>query len=108
MFKFTSKDVGAACLAAINVMAADFWDSKGYTVLDGALISKNSRDQKDAPQQKTKTTTWDILIEYEGAFYFASLTGTKYENAVTQLAEIFDFEEVEIEFSEEYYNDKFS
>lgn len=60
------------CLNAINALATNWWISKGYTVINGELISK--KGNQDAPQS-AKVTTWDtIKTSPTNKYFILSLT----------------------------------
>ena len=83
ILEFTTEQDALTALTIINAMAADWWVSQGYTVLDnnGAkeLVGKNAKTGEDQPH-KTKTLSWDIPTESpDGTWYIQSLTGTRPE-----------------------------
>lgn len=68
----TEQECGQA-LAIINQIAAGWWVSQGYTVIDDGgvneLIGKNAATGEDAPD-KMRTTTWDVVKQSPtGTFY---------------------------------------
>lgn len=46
-------------LYIINLIAAAYWQSQGYTVIDGQLIGKNAATGEDMPES-ARTLTWDV------------------------------------------------
>lgn len=72
ILEFDTQEKADACLKAINALAAQWWQSQGYTVEDGQLIGKNAKTGENAPNA-TRTITWDTVRESpDGTFYFAS------------------------------------
>lgn len=56
----------------INLIASAYWQSQGYTVIDGQLIGKNSATGEDMPSS-ARTTTWDtVKLSPNNTFYFTS------------------------------------
>jgi hypothetical protein len=77
ILEFQTQSEAQACLDAINQMAAAWWQSQGYNVADGELISK--RRGVDDPTS-TRTVSWDTVKESpDGTFYITSLTNTRPE-----------------------------
>lgn len=59
-------------LYVINQIAEAYWQSQGYTVIDGQLIGKNALTGEDMPDS-AKTIAWDIVKQSpDGTFYFTS------------------------------------
>lgn len=59
-------------LSIINMIAAAYWQSQGYTVIDGQLIGKNAATGLDMPDS-AKTITWDeVKKSPDNTFYFTS------------------------------------
>lgn len=62
------------CLAVINQLAAAYWVSQGYTVLDTpegkVLVGKNAATGEDMPDSE-KTITWDtVKVSPVNTYYF--------------------------------------
>ena len=59
-------------LYIINLIAEAYWQSQGYTVINGQLIGKNALTGEDMPDS-AKTITWDTVKHSpDNTFYFAS------------------------------------
>ncbi len=88
--EFTTRVEAQSCLDAINLMAANYWSSQGFTVVGTSLVGK--KQGVDNPSA-ARTTTWDEVRKIKVKFYIASLTGTAFEIGMEQLQE-FNFVEV--------------
>lgn len=72
IIEFSTQLEAETGLAIVNQIAAAWWQSQGYTVIDGELVGKNAATGQDEPTA-TKTETWDIVKESpDGTFYFTS------------------------------------
>ena len=92
ILEFNTRQEAQTCLATINGMAADYWQSQGFTVIDGKeLVGKrNGVDDLNS----TRTISWDDITESpDGTWYFASLTGTRFDAAMQQLEANFNYTE---------------
>ena len=73
ILSFPTKAQAETCLKAINSLAAQWWQSQGYTVVDGQLVGKNAATGQDEPES-AKTITWGVVKESpDGTFYLPSL-----------------------------------
>lgn len=59
ILQFNSEPEADFCLSVINQIAAGWWQSQGYTVIDGQLIGKNAATGEDMPE-RARTLTWDV------------------------------------------------
>ena len=89
ILEFSTQEAAQACLDAINSLAAQWWVSQGYTVIDGQLIGKNAATGQDQPD-RARTITWaEIQQSPENTYYFASLSNDeKFKNWKQALADI--------------------
>ena len=72
IIEFSTQQDAETGLAIVNQIASAWWQSQGYTVIDGELVGKNAATGQDEPEA-TKTKTWDIVKESpDGTFYFTS------------------------------------
>lgn len=58
IIEFKSQSEAKLALSVIDQIAESWWQSQGYTVIDGELIGKNAATGSDMPDS-AKTTTWD-------------------------------------------------
>lgn len=65
MQEFDSIEAAQACLAAINAVAQNYWQSQGYSVQDGALIGKNAASGEDEPMA-ARTVAWAQIEDMDG------------------------------------------
>lgn len=70
ILEFNTYVEAATCLGAINNLAAQWWPSQGYTVIDGELVGKKQGvDNKEAAHTKS----WDnVYNSKDGTYWFAS------------------------------------
>ena len=72
ILEFDTIQKAQTCLAVINQLAAVYWVSQGYTVLDTpegkALVGKNALTGEDMPDS-AMTITWDVVRELNGSWY---------------------------------------
>lgn len=72
IIQFATEAEANQCLYVINQIASAYWQSQGYTVIDGQLIGKNALTGEDMPDS-AKTITWDIVkTSPTGVFYITS------------------------------------
>ena len=71
ILEFDTLQEAQACLGAINALAAVWWQTQGYTVIDGKLIGKNALTGEDEPNSQV-TTTWAEILENGEKYYFYS------------------------------------
>lgn len=72
ILEFPTQGTAEQGLYIVNLIAAAYWQSQGYTVIDGQLIGKNALTGEDMPDS-TKTITWDAVKRSpDNTFYFTS------------------------------------
>ncbi len=72
ILEFATQTEAETGLSIINQIASAWWQSQGYTVINGELVGKNAATGQDDPTA-TKTETWDVVKESpDGTFYFTS------------------------------------
>ena len=72
--EFDTAEEAQSALDVINQIAAAWWQSQGYTVINGELVGKNAKSGLDDPRA-AKTKTWDnIKLGDNGKYYFSSLS----------------------------------
>lgn len=72
ILEFPTQESAEQGLYIINLIAVAYWQSQGYTVIEGQLIGKNSLTGEDMPDS-AKTITWDTVKQSpDGTFYFTS------------------------------------
>lgn len=72
IIEFKTRTQAETALAVINQVAAAWWQSQGYTVINGELVPKNSDGTDNLTAQRT--TTWDEVKKSPvGTFYISSL-----------------------------------
>jgi hypothetical protein len=82
---FTTEAAANACAADIDAQAVDYWADLGFTITDGALVSRNAATGLDDPAAQ-RTVRWSApALSPDGTWWIVSLTGTPYENAMTGL-----------------------
>lgn len=82
------------CLAVITQLAAAYWQSQGYTVIDGQLIGKNAATGQDMPDSE-KTITWDVVqLSPDNTYYFsdpaANVNYSLWMERATAMGYVFD------------------
>lgn len=95
ILEFTTRQQADDCLIAVNQIAAGFWESQGYTVIEGRLIGKNVATGMD-DLNAAQTITWDTVKEsVTGTFYFQSLrSDPRFVDGMSQIPqEIFGYTE---------------
>jgi len=95
ILEFTTRQQAEDCLIAVNQIAAAFWESQGYTVIEGRLIGKNVATGMD-DLNAAQTITWDTVKEsVTGTFYFQSLrSDPRFVDGMNQIPqEIFGYTE---------------
>lgn len=95
ILEFTTRQQADDCLIAVNQIAAAFWESQGYTVIEGRLIGKNVATGMD-DLNAAQTITWDTVKESAaGTFYFQSLrSDPRFVDGMNQIPqEIFGYTE---------------
>lgn len=71
ILEFDTSSKAQTCLAVINQLAAAYWQSQGYAVINGQLIGKNAATGEDMPDS-AKTITWDeIKTSPDNTYYFS-------------------------------------
>lgn len=71
ILEFETETKAQTCLGIINQLAAAYWQSQGYTVIDGQLIGKNAATGEDMPDS-AKTITWDVVqLSPDNTYYFS-------------------------------------
>lgn len=75
ILEFDTEQKAQTCLSVINQLAAAYWVSKGYTILDTpegkALVGKNAATGQDMPDS-AKTITWDtVKLSPDKTYYFS-------------------------------------
>jgi len=74
IIEFPTETQANQCVDVINQIAATWWVSQGYTVIDGKLIGKNAATGEDMPDS-AMTITWDIpKLSPNNTWYIASPT----------------------------------
>lgn len=106
ILEFQTEQEALTCLDYINQMASAWWQSQGYTVIDGTLVGKNAKTGEDKPE-KTQTSTWDTVKQSpDNTYYIFSLTGARAEwvNWKQNLEDNFGFTNIGVEkdFPEEW------
>ena len=72
ILEFPTQESAEQGLYIVNLIAAAYWQSQGYTVIDGQLIGKNAATGEDMPNS-AKTITWDTVKQSpDNTFYFTS------------------------------------
>ena len=72
IIEFPTQESANQGLYIINLIAAAYWQSQGYTVIDGQLIGKNAATGEDMPNS-ARTITWDTVKQSpDNTFYFTS------------------------------------
>jgi len=72
ILEFTTRANAQSSLATINAMAAMWWQSQGFTVIDNQLVGRINGI--DAPES-TRTISWAVEVESpDGTWYFSSLS----------------------------------
>ncbi len=72
IIEFPTETEANQCLYVINQIASSYWQSQGYTVIDGQLIGKNALTGEDMPDS-AKTITWDTVKQSPiNTFYIIS------------------------------------
>ncbi len=98
ILEFDKEQKAQTCLSVINQLAAAYWESQGYTVLDTpegkALVGKNAATGQDMPDSE-KTITWDeIRLSPDNTYYFldpaASVNYSLWLKRATALGYVFD------------------
>lgn len=96
IFEFTDKIEAQNCLLAINEMAADYWQTQGYIVIDGASAKElvGKKDGLDAPDS-TRTITWDSIKQspYDTYYYSSLSNDPRFSAGTAQLKNLFSFTE---------------
>lgn len=62
ILEFPTQTTAQQGLAVVNAIAAAWWQSQGYTVINGQLIGKNAATGEDMPDS-ARTLTWDVPKE---------------------------------------------
>jgi len=98
ILEFASEKSAQKCLYVINQLAAAYWASEGYTVLDTpqgkALVSKNAATGEDMPNS-VLTTTWDVVqVSPNKTYYFNDPAQreqfSKWEERALEVGYVFD------------------
>jgi hypothetical protein len=98
ILEFPTKSEADLCLAAINHIAAIYWQEEGYTVIQTpngpALVGKNAATGEDNPE--ALTTTWDVVRESpDGTWYFTDPASderfSEWEDRAAAAGYTFDF-----------------
>jgi hypothetical protein len=93
---FETLALAQACNAAIDALAAPYWQGLGFTVTNGELVPKNAATGQDDLSAQ-RVTTWAIPLETpEGKWWITSLTGTEFEPAMIDLRAAHTFTEIEM------------
>ena len=72
ILEFPTDAEAAQGLYIVNLIAAAYWQSQGYTVIDAQLIGKNAATGLDRPDS-ARTITWDeVKKSPDNTFYFTS------------------------------------
>jgi len=81
-----TKQNAETVLTALNSLAAVWWQSQGYTVINDQLIGKNAATGKDEPDS-ARTITWDTVKESpDKTFYFTSTSNSpQFKDALSML-----------------------
>ena len=91
ILEFQSLAEAQACLAAINALAATYWISQGYTVIETGnekqLVGKNAATGEDMPQS-ARTLSWDVVRESpDSTWYIFSLSSdSRFAGGMAQLS----------------------
>ncbi len=76
IIQFATKSEAQSTIVVINQIAAAWWASQGYTVIEGQLIGKNALTGQDMPDN-VRTTTWDVPKESpDNTWYIVSPTSS--------------------------------
>ena len=75
ILEFDTEQKAQTCLSVINQLAAAYWVSQGYTILDTpegkALVGKNAATGEDMKDSE-KTITWDtVKLSPDKTYYFS-------------------------------------
>jgi hypothetical protein len=71
ILEFPTKTSAEQGLFIINQIAIAYWQSQGYTVIDGQLVPKNNDGTDNLEAQRT--TTWDVVKQSpDKTWYFTS------------------------------------
>ncbi len=72
ILEFQTKSQAEMGLAVINAIAAAWWQSQGYTVINNQLIGKNAATGEDMPEA-ARTITWDTVKQSpDNTWYISS------------------------------------
>lgn len=74
ILQFQTQQDAQSCLNTINLMAATWWQSQGYTVVDGKLISKFGDTGQDDYEAAAADTWAEIQESPDNTWYFTSLS----------------------------------
>lgn len=98
ILEFDTLQKAQTCLYIINQLAAAYWASEGYTVLDTpkgkALVGKNAATGEDMPDS-AKTITWDVVqVSPNKTYYFNDPAQreqfSKWEERALEMGYVFD------------------
>lgn len=110
ILEFDTEAKAQTCLAVINQLAAAYWVSQGYTVLDTpegkALVGKNAATGQDMPDSE-KTITWDtVKVSPVNTYYFSDpAQNENFSLWVERAAAVgYKFDGVQKEFPAEWAN----
>lgn len=72
ILEFPTEAQAAFGLGVINGIAAGWWQSQGYTVINNQLIGKNAATGQDMPES-ARTITWDTVKQSpDNTWYISS------------------------------------
>lgn len=79
VYEFETREEAERCLTAVNYLAMNFLPQLGYLVIDEenapigkAIVNKNAATG-ESEHNKQHTTSWSVIEEKDGKYYFASL-----------------------------------